>query len=171
MSSPDETRQAAFLELLERYAHILHKVARAYCPFAAARPDLTQEMTVALWRSFERYDASRPFATWMYRIALNVAISFYRSESRHADRSALLDGVEAAEEPLSNGPRLERLLECIDELSPLDKALVLMYLDGYAHVEIADVLGITPTNASTKLARIKERLRAAMTAPEKGALL
>lgn len=125
---------------------------------------------MALWRSFARYDASRPFATWTYRIALNVAISFYRSESRLASRLTPMDGVERASED-SGDPRVGILLECIDELGPLDKALVLMYLDGYPHAEIADVLGITPTNASTKLARIKERLRGAMTVPEKGATL
>ncbi len=128
-------------------------------------------MTVALWRSFERYDPSRPFATWMYRIVLNVAISFYRAESRHADRSASLDGAERAEEPLSGDSRVERLLECIDELGPLDKALVLMYLDGYPHCDIAGILGITPSNAATKLARLKERLRSAMTVPPTGVKL
>lgn len=127
-------------------------------------------MTVALWRSFARYDASRQFATWMYRIALNVAISFYRSESRLASRLTPMDGVERASED-SGDRRVGILLECIDELGALDKALVLMYLDGYPHAEIAGVLGITPTNASTKLARIKERLREAMTVPEKGATL
>jgi RNA polymerase sigma-70 factor (ECF subfamily) len=104
----------------------------------------------------------------MYRIALNVAISFYRSESRREDRSASLEGIEPSEEPLSGDPRVERLLECIDQLGPFDKALVLMHLDGYPHADIAGVLGITPTNASTKLARIKERLRATMTVPPTG---
>lgn len=66
-------------------------------------------------------------------------------------------------------PRAELLLECIDELNPLNKALVLLYLDGYTHAEIADVLGITPSNAATKLGRIKDTLRSAMTlAAEKG---
>lgn len=125
-------------------------------------------MTIALWRSFERYDPSRPFATWMYRIVLNVAISFFRSESRHVGRLAPLEGVEPTGEAVSDDPRVGSLLECIDELGPLDKALVLMYLDGYPHAEIAGILGITPTNTATKLARIKERLRAAMTAPAQG---
>lgn len=171
MTRPTGPRQAAFVELLEQHAHILQKVARAYCPFAAQRPDLIQEMTIALWRSFERYDSARPFGTWMYRIALNVAISFFRSESRRVERSSPLENIEHPSDANAADPRVEVLLECIDGLGPLDKALTIMYLDGYAHAEIAGVLGITPTNASTKLARIKERLRAAMTTPEKGALL
>jgi RNA polymerase sigma-70 factor (ECF subfamily) len=123
-------------------------------------------MTIALWRSFERYDASRPFATWAYRIVLNVAISFFRSESRHAGRLSSLDA-DRALDPVSENPRVDALLECIGELGALDKALVLMYLDGYAHAEIAGVLGITSTNAATKLARIKQRLHTAVTAREK----
>ncbi|HEY1975129.1 MAG TPA: sigma-70 family RNA polymerase sigma factor [Candidatus Baltobacteraceae bacterium] len=170
MTRPAGPRQAAFVELVEQHAHILQKVARAYCPFAAQRPDLVQEMTIALWRSFERYDPSRPFGTWMYRIALNVAISFFRSESRHAVRLTPLDDIERAGEPAFDDPRIGSLLECIDDLGPLDKALILMYLDGYPHADVAGVLGISTSNAATKLARIKQRLRAAMTAPEKGAI-
>jgi len=119
---------------------------------------------VALWRSFDRYDASRPFTTWMYRIALNVAISFYRSEDRRTGRITELKNVEIAAEPPPSDPRVGTLLECIESLGVLDKALVLLYLDGYSHAEISDVLGITATNAATKLGRIKQHLRAAMTA-------
>ena len=171
MNGSNDRRQTAFVELLERHAHILQKVARAYCPFPAQRPDLIQEITVALWRSFGRYDPDRPFGTWMYRIALNVAISFFRSELRRIERLAPLDAFDAAEppaaEPPPGDPRAGALLECIDALGELDKALVLMYLDGYPHAEIAGVLGITASNVATKLARIKERLRAALTTPEK----
>jgi RNA polymerase sigma factor (sigma-70 family) len=168
VTKPGGPSERAFLELLEQHADIFRKVSRAYCPFASQRPDLVQEMTIALWRSFGAYDASRPFATWMYRIVLNVAISFFRSESRHAQRRASLDGVERPGKEISTDPRVGRLLECIDRLGPLDKALVIMYLDGYPYADIADVLGITHSNAGTKLARIKERLRAAMSASERG---
>ena len=105
----------------------------------------------------------------MYRIALNVAISFFRSESRHAERLAPLDDVATAGDATSDDPRVGTLLECIHGMGPLDKALVLMYLDGYSHADIAGVLGITPSNAATKLARVKERLRATMTHQPKGA--
>jgi RNA polymerase sigma factor (sigma-70 family) len=130
----------------------------------ALRGDLIQEMTVAVWRSFDRYDPSRAFSTWMYRIALNVAISFFRREDRHQRRRAPIEQAPPASERLPDDPLVARLLECIDDLGLLDKALVLLYLDGYSHSEIAGVLGITPTNASTKLARIKERLRRTISA-------
>ena len=148
--------------MIERHQGILQKVARAYCPFSALRPDLVQEMTVALLRAFERYDRARPFSTWMYRIALNVAISFYRTEVRYVQRVAPLERAPEKPQGPSEDPRITQLLECIDELNALDKALVLLYLDGYPHAESAGILGITETNAATKLGRIKERLRRAM---------
>ena len=120
-------------------------------------------MAIALWRSFARYDAARPFSTWAYRIALNVAISFYRRENRNEQLRVPLDEALPAREGLED-PRVASLLECIDELGPLDKALVLLYLDGHSHAEIAEIVGISATNSMTKLARIKERLRGAVAA-------
>jgi RNA polymerase sigma-70 factor (ECF subfamily) len=121
-------------------------------------------MTTALWRSFDRYDASRPFATWMYRVCLNVAISFFRSEERYIHTVRALDEIGGPAQSPPADPRVAQLLECIDELGAFDKALVLLHLDGYAHAEIASILGISSTNAATKLARIKDRLRQAVTA-------
>jgi RNA polymerase sigma factor (sigma-70 family) len=162
VSSLNRTQDGAFIERIRKHAGILQKVARAYCPVPGERADLIQEMTIALWRSYGRYDSSRSFSTWMYRIALNVAISSFRSEMRHAQRSvAVLEMPETAE-PGPEEPRVAVLLECIDQLGPLDKALVLMHLDGFSHAEIADVLGITATNTATKLGRIKDRLRASI---------
>ena len=155
-----QTDTAAFTQALQQHAAILHKVARAYCPAPAQRQDLVQEIAIALWKSYGRYDPSRPFATWMYRIALNVAISFFRRESRYDAKRAELD--EAAfivESPIENA-RVATLLECIEELQPLEKALMLLHLDGYTYADIAEIVGITQTNAATKISRIRTRLRA-----------
>ena len=168
MSDQDGPKGAAFLELIERHGSILQKIARAYCPAVSQRADLVQEMTIALWRSFDRYDVSRKFSTWMYRIALNVAISYFRRESRWSQRREPLEDEDRSTESDAVDPRVDSLLACIDELAPLDKALVLMYLDGCAHAEIAGALGISVTNTATKIGRIKERLRRAI-AVEEGA--
>jgi RNA polymerase sigma factor (sigma-70 family) len=101
----------------------------------------------------------------MYRIALNVAISFFRREDRYARLRAPIEQASPDDEWSTVDPRVSRLLECLDELDPFDKALVVLYLDGYPYAEIADILGITTSNAGTKLGRIKERLRRKMTAP------
>lgn len=89
----------------------------------------------------------------MYRIALNVAISFFRREDRYARLRAPIEQVSTAVELSTEDPRVARLLECLDELDPLDKALVVLSLEGYPYAEIGDILGITTSNAGTKFGR------------------
>jgi len=154
--------QDRFLTLLGEHKKILYKVASTYCRSAADRPDLLQEIAVQLWRSFDRYDESQRFSTWMYRVALNVAISFYRSaarRSRHtvpAEESIL---EIAAGEPAAEDASLQLLYGLIAQLDELDRALILLYLDGNRYDTIAEVLGISETNVGTKISRIKQRLR------------
>jgi RNA polymerase sigma factor (sigma-70 family) len=142
-------------DLLKRHAGLIHKIAYAYCRDATAREDLVQEIAVQLWRSRDRYDPAFRETTWIYRIALNVAISFYRRERRHA-HDEIDDNVAAQ---TSEPDRDLRAL--VDTLDPLERALVVLYLEGNEHAEIADVLGISISNVGTKLGRIKDKLRAA----------
>jgi len=154
--------QERFLSLLDEHRKILYKVAHSYCRNPADRTNLVQEIATQLWRSFGRYDDRQRFSTWMYRVALNVAISFYRTEarrSRHlvaADDSILEIQATGAAEP---DAQLRLLNECIQRLGDLDRALVLLYLDGQRHETIAEILGISETNVGTRIGRIKERIR------------
>jgi len=153
----------AFNELVRRNIRLIHKIAYAYCRDATDREDVVQEVLVQLWRSRHAYDPRFKETTWIYRIALNVAISFHRRERRHrVGREPIEDHAVtiAAEGEPSEDVRL--LLRCIDDLSPLDRALVLLHLDGNDHASIADVLGISVSNVGTKLGRIKDKLRAAL---------
>lgn len=154
---------AAFVESLGRHRGILLKVANAYCRDRADREDLVQEIVVQLWRSYPRYDGRAALSTWMYRVALNVAISFQRSQLRksrnvepaeHAVFEAL-----ASPEPVETDERIELLHQFIDALGPLDRALMILYLDDRSHTEIAAILGISETNVGTKISRIKVRLK------------
>jgi RNA polymerase sigma factor (sigma-70 family) len=147
---------AELTALIERHARLIHKVAYAYCRNASERDDVVQEIAAQLWRSRERYDPRFRETTWIYRIALNVAISYYRRERRHADKEPLGD---PAVEPVESED-VRTLLGFVEELGALDKALVLLYLDGNDHAEIAEVLGISVSNVGTKLGRIKDTLRA-----------
>lgn len=157
------TQQESFLALLDEHKKVLYKVASSYCRNPADRQDLAQEIVVQLWRSFDRYDESYRFSTWMYRIALNVAISFYRSETRRSRNTvpaedSILEIADArgSAEPDGNLQLLQRFIEQLDEL---DRALVILYLDGNRYDTIAEVLGISETNVGTKISRIKQRLR------------
>lgn len=150
-------KPAEFTALIERHERLIHKIAFAYCRNASDRADVVQEICAQLWRARDRYDPRFRETTWIYRIGLNVAISHYRRERRHVEHAAPLG--EPAAPP--HDDRTRTLLGFIEQLDPLDKALVVLYLDGNDHSEIAAVLGITATNVGTKLSRIKDKLRAA----------
>ena len=167
------SHQPSFEALLHEHRGIILKVAAVYARDREDRLDLAQEIRVQLWRSFGRYDASRAKpSTWMYRIALNVAISYRRRDG------ALLTGrVEPLEErhldALSDAPgereedeRLAALYAFIGELDALNRALILLYLEDRSYAEIAEVMGISETNVATKIGRIKQKLRGQMTAAE-----
>jgi RNA polymerase sigma-70 factor (ECF subfamily) len=121
-----------------------------------------QETIAQLWRSYPRFDGRAAFSTWMYRIAVNVAISFHRGERRRLRAvplpESVLEGMPVPEAPESD-ERLERIYEFIEQLEPLDRALMLFYLDDYSYVEIAALLGLSESNVGTKIGRIKERLK------------
>jgi RNA polymerase sigma-70 factor (ECF subfamily) len=158
------TPQERFAALLDGHRKILFKVAGTYARGAADRQDLVQEMAVQLWRSFGRYDPAFRFSTWMYRVALNVAISWVRAESRKARTFVPMeDGIVAVAAAPAGSAEVEDdlrvLRQAIDGLDALDRALVVLYLDEQSHETIAQVLGISPTNVGTKISRIKKRLR------------
>jgi len=155
-----------FVQLLEEHKRILYKVASAYCADAEDRRDLVQEMVIQLWRSFPRYDDRLKFSTWMYRVAMNVAISFLRSEGRRGRETVALDEVPdlidnaAADRVLGEAGDDLRLLErLVSRLAEMSRALLVLYLEGYQHGEIAEILGISATNVGTRLNRIKNRLK------------
>jgi RNA polymerase sigma factor (sigma-70 family) len=153
--------QERFQSRIEEHKKILYKICNSYCRDRDARDDLAQEIIIQLWQSFGKYDESRRFSTWMYRIALNVAISFYRREktrTRHviSDEEHLL---EAANETESQSEEIRILYQFIEGLDPLNKALVLLYLDGNNYQEIAEVVGISETNVATKISRLKSKMK------------
>lgn len=155
--------QDRFLALLEEHDKILFKVANSYCRNREDRQDLIQEIVVQLWRSFDRYDERYRFSTWMYRIAMNVAISFYRSQSRRTDTVpvdvSMLEIVAAAPAAEEMPDEIRQLHEFIGRLDEINRALMILYLDGNSYDTIAEILGISTTNVATKISRIKDRLR------------
>ncbi|MFY9663182.1 MAG: sigma-70 family RNA polymerase sigma factor [Candidatus Cybelea sp.] len=160
MSATDS--RDAFVDRIDRHRGILLKVAGAFSRNPVDREDLLQEIAVALWRAHDRFDARSSFATWMYRVAMNVAISFQRSETRKsrlvpADNSLFETIAQPRDEPADD--RLALIRELIRRLDPPNRALMLLYLDDYPYAEIAKILGISETNVATKIGRIKDRLK------------
>ena len=156
-------RSQQFQELLERHRGIVFKVANTYCRDLHDRADLMQEIAAQAWRSFGNYDGERPFPTWMYRVALNVAISFRRSSGSHEQHTVAFDeqlhDTPADGADVEDDDRVRTLYRCIDRLDPLNRALLILYLDERNQREIAEILGISETNVATKIGRLKERLR------------
>ncbi len=153
----------AFLQLIQDNRGIIFKICNSYCPNFNDREDLAQEIIYQLWRSYASFDDGYKFSTWMYRIALNVAISFYRKTSKTA-KTVLLEETTHDREDRKDGSyeteeNINRLQAFIRELKELDKALMILYLEEKGHKEIAEILGITETNVATKLSRIKEKLK------------
>jgi RNA polymerase sigma-70 factor (ECF subfamily) len=151
-----------FHQIIIQHKGILFKVARAYCKNDEDRQDLIQEMMIQIWKSLHRYNDKYPITTWIYRISLNVAISFYRKNVVRFNSSIPLidEQLPIQEDVISEKHEQLKLLDdFIYELNDLDKALMLMYLEDKNHAEIAEIMGLTVTNVGTKLGRIKEKLR------------
>lgn len=151
-----------FLAIIEANKRIIYKICHAYCQNDSDREDLAQEITYQLWKSWGSFNSSYKLSTWMYRIALNVAISFYRKERKAITTLFLGDQlIEIADEPLEENleSAIQALQQFISELKELDRAIMLLYLEEKSHKEIAEIIGISTSNVATKISRIKEQLK------------
>ncbi len=160
-----------FQTLVEDHRKILYKVCNSYCRNRDDRDDLAQEIVVRLWQSFDSFDGRVKFSTWMYRVALNVAISFYRRE-RTRTRHALPAGehfLETIAGVESEPDEIRQLYQFIDTLDGLNKALILLYLDGHSYAEIGQVLGISESNAGTRIGRLKKAMKEEFSGAKHGA--
>ena len=159
----DLKRKTDFVKTVEDNKRIIYKIARSYCKDTDDQKDLIQEILIQLWKSFDKFDRSYKFSTWMYRVALNVAISFYRKDSRrkgtHTPLSDEIIYVIPDNHEDEKESKLNLLENFIKELNELDRALMILYLEDKNQKEIAEVLGLSVTNVSTKIGRIKETLR------------
>lgn len=155
--------QDVFSERLDAHRGIVLKVAATYARDAHDRDDLAQEIATQLWRAWPGYDPSRSFSTWMYRIALNTAIDFVRGNARRLRHSVPFE--EASHDATDPHPdhetqaSLRVLHRFIDTLEPLNRALLVLYLEDRSTREIAEILGIGESNVTTKISRLKQRIR------------
>lgn len=160
----DQVREE-FEERMAQHRGIVFKLAGIYAR-PEDREDLAQEVYLQLWRSYGSYDPQRRFSTWLYRVALNVAISFARrtavSDKRTVELSTVND-VPTMKHFEDRDERVEAIYEAIRGFDELNRGLMLLHLEGYTYREIADVLGISETNVSTKLNRLRNQMRRDLT--------
>jgi RNA polymerase sigma factor (sigma-70 family) len=159
MSNTEQGQE--FHALVEQHRGILYKVAKTYCQDESERQDLIQEIMIQLWQAFPRYNPQYKISTWVYRIAINVAISFFRKYQRRKSTVDLSDPPMYITEPenVEKEAQLQLLEQFIHELRDIDKALMLLYLEDRSQAEIAEILGLSLSNVSTKVGRIKEQLK------------
>jgi RNA polymerase sigma-70 factor (ECF subfamily) len=159
----NEIEKKEFLKLLENNKRIIFKICTSYCQNINDREDLAQEIIFQLWKSGYSFNADYKFSTWMYRVALNVAISFYRKEKRAHPVISIADHLLNIEDRGNTFNETEEninlLQQFINELKELDRALIILYLEEKSYAEIAEISGITETNVATKISRCKEKLK------------
>ena len=157
-----QTDEEKFLTILKNNKGILFKVSNTYCNNKDDREDLIQEIIVQLWRAWPKFDHQYKVSTWMYRIALNVSISFYRKTSyrkeKHQQFSDSLNLKKESSES-NTSEEIEQLHHFISKLNEMNKAIILLYLERYTYEEIGTSLGISTTNVATKISRIKKQLK------------
>jgi RNA polymerase sigma-70 factor (ECF subfamily) len=159
------TPEDHFITILRDHRKLIYKVCHSYTANKDDFKDLEQEICIQVWKALPKYDAAYKLTTWMYRIALNTAISFYRKEKRKPHYS-LLDGQILEMIPDTSRERdtelehqIQLLHQFIEKLGEVNKALILLYLEEHSYKEIAEILGISESNVATKISRIKILLK------------
>lgn len=159
----DDRTKEQFLDILEKNIGILIKLSRVYTKVAQDRDDLINDITLELWKSFESFNGDSKISTWIYRVAINTSMNYKRKKRNDLLFVSLNDFKKEDVFPWlaeqDNSSELEILYNCIDELNEINKAIILLYLDGNSHDEISEIMGISKTNVGTRIGRIKKQIK------------
>lgn len=148
-----------FVDLVSEHQKIIHKACNVYCHTTEDRQDLFQEIVLQLWRAYPRFRAEAKFSTWLYRITLNTAITQNRKRKRSivADETTPLNlqADESDHNVTENQQLLQTLISCLNKV---EKSIIFLYLEDKSYEEIAGITGMTKSNVSVRLVRIKKKL-------------
>ena len=152
-----------FLSVIENHKGIINKIANYYSKSKEDKKDLIQEIVLQLWKSFDNYNEQFKYSTWIYKVSLNVALAFSRKENNRTrvfnplkEEIISVSTIDESDEQETNFNYLQQF---VLELKELDRAIILLYFDEKTQKEIAEIVGITETNISTRIGRIKTNLR------------
>lgn len=148
-----------FVALVETYQRLIYKVCYVYSTESEPLGDLYQEVVINLWKSYPSFRNECKPSTWIYRIALNTCITFFRKTQSRPPVVSLTADVEQIADNESQLAQLKELYRLISRLGKLEKAIILLYLEEKSYQEIAAITGITRTNVATKLNRVREKLK------------
>ncbi len=154
-------REQDFLQKIEQHKGVIYKVARMYMSDPDDQNDLFQEIVLQLWKSYESFRGGSQFSTWMYRVAINTAMVFFKKETKRKSNytGAITDEIAAEEYNPVKETQLSYFYEAVQELNVVEKALIFLFLEGQSHKDIAANLGLTEVNTRVKLTRTKEKLQ------------
>ena len=158
------TSKEEFVKILKEHKTILYKITRSYSNDPDDRKDLEQEIVIQIWKSLKNYSSEYKLSTWIYKVGLNVAISHLRKDTIRKKQfepigemifelSEDIEGHEAITDQMND------LYDFINQLDKLNKALIILYLEGKSHKDMSAIIGISESNVGTKIHRIKSSLR------------
>lgn len=159
MSTPTEV---TFLKLINQHKGILYKASRIYADSTEDREDLQQEILIQLWKSYQNFKGNSEFSTWMYRVAINTAITYLKKEKqRNSNQTTSDHQYEILQEDYNpkKDKQLDVFYHAVQELNPLEKAVIFYFMEGMSHKEIGNNLGLSEGNARVKLNRTKEKIQ------------
>ena len=151
-----------FLEKIEKHKGVIFKISKMYMDNFDDQKDLFQEITFQVWKAYPSFEGKSQFSTWLYRVALNTAIVFLKSEKRRGFiQNDEVDNFKIIADDYDDDQekKLAKMYKAIQQLNEIDKALIFYYLQDYSGKEIAENMGITEVNARVKLNRAKEKLK------------
>jgi RNA polymerase sigma factor (sigma-70 family) len=160
---PIDLSSEQFLNVFEENIGIILKISRAYAKSFHDREDLINDIVLELWKSFKSFQGNSKISTWIYRVALNTAMNNRRRRKKDSLFSFITDYRQIESIPWlieqENSLESDIMYQCIEELNEMDKAIILLYLDGNSYEEISDITGISKTNVGTRIGRIKEQIK------------
>lgn len=151
-----------FLQIITENQGIIHKVCSIYCDSEEDRRDLFQEILVQLWKSFSSFRNESKFSTWMYRVALNTAITSFKKDKRQPDKSGIpFENLQLAVEmyDTTTEDQIKMLNKAVSQLTGIEKSIILLFLEDKKYEEIAEITGITQNYVRVKMNRIKKKLK------------
>lgn len=154
--------EKSYLQKIEEHKGIILKVVNLYADDPDDRKDLYQEILLQSFSAYARFAGNAKFSTWLYRVSLNVALTFLNKRKKLATlRSTPAN--ESYVEPSELSERADYLYRAIKQLSEIDRSLIMLHLDGFDHTEISEIIGISKGNTTVKLHRIKQQLTQLLT--------
>jgi len=153
-----ELQKQNFIQIIDTNQGIINSLCKSYYISSEDQKDAFQDIVLQLWKSFESFRGESDISTWIYRVSLNTILTKVRKEKRKVTTESIGDTELSVSAAMADGD-IELLNMVIQSLKNLDKAMVILFLEGYKNKEISQILNLTPTNVSTRLNRVRATLK------------